>query len=131
MVFKIKCSVKYYKLVSQLFIEHLLVSKYTMEDCDKKHFKNLLHDKFNNNLKAVNEALVKYMELVEKKKEANKNAYRRNKDNDDFKQKKKNYDKQYYNEHKQDLLNARKIKYHSDKEYREQVKQQSKQIKQP
>ena len=45
--------------------------------------------------------------------------------------KKKNYDQQYYNEHKQVLLNARKIKYHSDKEYREQVKQQSKQIKQP
>ena len=89
MVFKIKCSVKYYKLVSQLFIERLLVSKYTMEDCDKKHFKNLLHDKFNNNLKAVNEALVKYLDLVEKKKEANKNAYRRNKDNDDFKQKEK------------------------------------------
>ena len=41
--------------------------------------------------------------------------------------KKKDYDKQYYNEHKQDLLNARKVKYHSDKEYREQ----SKQLKQP
>ena len=52
--------------------------------------------------------------------------------------KKKDYDNEYYNEHKQDLLNARKAKYHSDKEYREQVKQQqkdkyeqSKQLKQP
>ena len=60
---------------------------------------------------------------MEKKKEAHQIAYQRNKFNDEFKQKKKTYDKQYYNEHKQDLLSTHKNKYHNDKEYREQVKQ--------
>ena len=109
-----------------------------MNNIEKERFVILLKGKFNNDLKVLNDTLEKYLEIVEKKKEANKNAYRRNKDKDEFKQKKKDYDKQYYNEHKQDLLNARKVKYHSDKEYREQVKQQqkdkyeqSKQLKQP
>ena len=109
-----------------------------MDETEKTQFRKLLHEKFNNDVKAVNEALVKYLEIVERKKEANKIAYRRHKDNADFKQKKKEYDKQYYNERKQVLLNARKTTYHSDKEYREQVKQtqkdkyeQSKQLKQP
>ena len=89
-------------------------------------------------MKVLNDTLEKYSETIEKKREANKNVYRRNKDKDDVKQNEKDYDKEYYNEHKQDLLNARKVKCHSDKEYREQVKQQqedkyeqSKQLKQP
>ena len=93
-----------------------------MDETEKTQFRNLLHDTFNNNLKAVNEALEKYLEIVEKKKQANKSAYQKNKNNEEFKQKKKTYDKQYYNEHKHELLNARKDKYNNDNEYREQVK---------
>ena len=93
-----------------------------MDETEKTQFRELLHNKFNNNLKAVNEALVKYLEIVERKKEANKSAYQKHKDNEDFKQKKKDYDKQYYNEHKQKLLNERKDKYNNDNEYREQIK---------
>ena len=93
-----------------------------MDEKEKTQFRELLHDKFNNNFKELNEALVKYLEIVEKKKGANKSAYQKHKGNDDFKQKKKNYDKQYYNEHKHELLNARKDKYNNDNEYKEQIK---------
>ena len=93
-----------------------------MDEKVKTQFRELLHSKFNNNLNEVNEALVKHMEIVEKKKEANKSAYQKHKDNDEFKQKKKSYDKQYYNEHKPELLNARKDKYNNDNEYKEQIK---------
>ena len=41
-----------------------------MYEKEKTQFRELLHDKFNNNLKELNEALVKYLEIVEKKKEA-------------------------------------------------------------
>ena len=93
-----------------------------MDNSDKETFRNILQDKYNNNLKAVNDALVKYLEIVERKKEANKSAYQKHKDNEEFKQKKKDYDKQYYDEHKQELLNKRKDKYNNDNEYREQIK---------
>ena len=58
-----------------------------MDNSDKETFRNILQDKYNNNLKAVNEVLVKYLEIVEKKKEANKSAYQKHKDNEEFKQK--------------------------------------------
>ena len=48
-----------------------------MDDRDKETFRNILQDKYNNNLKAVNEALVKYFEIVERKKQANKSAYQK------------------------------------------------------
>ena len=38
-----------------------------MDEGDKEQFKTLLHDKFNNNLKEVNQALVKHIELIERK----------------------------------------------------------------
>ena len=60
-----------------------------MDDSDKDTFRNILQDKYNNNLKAVNEALVKYFEIVERKKQANKSAYQKNKDNEEFKKKRK------------------------------------------
>ena len=46
-----------------------------MDETEKTRFRELLHDKFNNNLKAVNDALVKYLEIVERGKEANTSAY--------------------------------------------------------
>ena len=39
-----------------------------MDEGDKEQFRKLLHDKFNNNLKEVNQALVKHIELIERKK---------------------------------------------------------------
>ena len=36
--------------------------------------------------------------------------------------KKKDYDKQYYTEHKHNLLSNRKDKYNNDNEYRENIK---------
>ena len=93
-----------------------------MDEGDLEQFKKLLHDKFNNNLKELNQALVKYIELIERKKRENKSAYQRHKDNDDFMKKKKDYDKQYYTEHKQELLSNRKDKYINDNEYRETIK---------
>lgn len=93
-----------------------------MGETEKTTFRELLHDIFNNNLKAVDEALWKYLEIVERKKEANKSAYQKHKDNEECKQKNKDYDKQYYNEHKQELLNKRKDKYNNDNAYREQIK---------
>ena len=59
-----------------------------MNNSEKERFVILLRGKFNNELKVLNDTLEKYLEIVEKKKEANKNAYRRNKDKDEFKQKK-------------------------------------------
>ena len=97
-----------------------------MDDCDQEQFKNLLHDKYSNNLNRVNEVLVKHIELIERKKRANKSAYQKNKDNEEFMKKKKDYDKQYYTEHKHELLNNRKDKYHNDNEYREQIRQRQK-----
>ena len=93
-----------------------------MDEGDLEQFKKLLHDEFNNNLKELNQALVKYIELIERKKQENKSAYQRHKDNDDFMKKKKDYDKQYYTEHKQELLSSRKDKYNNDNEYKEQIK---------
>ena len=61
-----------------------------MDDNNKEQFRKLLHDKFNNSLKAVNEALVKHLEIVEKKQEANKSAYQKNQDNEEFMKKRKN-----------------------------------------
>ena len=47
-----------------------------MDETEKTHFfkKKQLHDKFNNNFKAVNEALVKYLEIADRKRESNKFA---------------------------------------------------------
>ena len=93
-----------------------------MDDNNKEQFRKLLHDKFNNNLKELNQALVKYIELIERKKQANQSAYQRHKDNEEFMKKKKDYDKQYYTEHKHNLLSNRKDKYNNDNEYRENIK---------
>ena len=81
-----------------------------MDDNNKEQFRKLLHDKFNNNLKEVNQALVNHLEIVEKKKQANKIAYQRHKDDEEFMKQMKEYDKQYYTEHKQELLSNRKNK---------------------
>ena len=44
-----------------------------MDDNNKEQFRKLLHDKFNNNLKELNEALVKHLELIERKQQASTN----------------------------------------------------------
>ena len=67
-----------------------------MDDNNKEQFRNILHDKFSNNLNEVNEALVKHIEIIERKKQANQSAYQRHKDNEEFMNTKKECDKQYY-----------------------------------
>ena len=42
--------------------------------------------------------------------------------------KKKDYDKQYYQEHKETLLKQRKQKYHNDNEFKEQIKLKQKTV---
>ena len=86
-----------------------------MDDNNKEQFRNLLHDKFNNTLKEVNEALVKHIERIERTKRETKSAYQKIKIMKNL-WKKKDYDKQYYTEHKQELLNNRKDKYNNENE---------------
>ena len=99
-----------------------------MDEIEKDRFRTLLKEKFNNELKLVNDTLEKYLEIIKRKQESNKAAYKKQKDDDDFKQKKKTYDKQYYENHKHELLNIRKTKYHTDDDYKEKQKQKQKNI---
>ena len=72
-----------------------------MDEKEKARFGQILSTKFNNNLKDLNDALDKHVQSIEYKKHFNKIMYEKNKNNDKFKEKKKDYDKQYYTEHKQ------------------------------
>ena len=102
--------------------------KLNFEAEEKLRFKDLLSDKFNGNLKSVNDALDKYIESKDYRKEFNKKAYIKHKENDEFKQKKKEYDKTYYQEHKDKLLKDRKDRYNNDNEFKEQMKLKQKNI---
>ena len=93
-----------------------------MDEKEKARFGQILSTKFNNNIKDLNDALDKYFQSIEYKKQFNKIMYEKNQKNDEFKQKKKEYDKKYYQEHKDKLLKERKEKYHNDNEFKEQMK---------
>lgn len=93
-----------------------------MDNNEKVRFREILSTQFNENLKDLNDALGKHIQSINYKTKYTKTAYIKNKDNDEFKQKKKEYDKKYYLEHKETLLNERTDKYHNDNEYKEQIK---------
>ena len=93
-----------------------------MDETEKVRFKQLLSEKFHDNLKDLNDGLDKYIQSITYKKHFNKQMYEKNKNNDEFKEKKKEYDKKYYQEHKETLLKNRKEKYHNDNEFKEQTK---------
>ena len=93
-----------------------------MDEKEKARFGQILSTKFNNNIKDLNDALDKYFQSIEYKKQFNKLMYEKNKENNEFKQKRKEYDKQYYQQNKDKLLKERKEKYHNDNEFKEQIK---------
>ena len=93
-----------------------------MDEKEKARFGQILSTKFNNNIKDLNDALDKYFQSIAYKKQFNKLMYEKNKENDEFKQKRKEYDKQYYQQNKDKLLKERKEKYHNDNEFKEQIK---------
>jgi len=95
-----------------------------MDDKEKERFKQLLTEQFNDNLKDLNDALDKHIKSITYKKQFNKIMYEKHKQNDEFKQNKTEYDKKYYQEHKEALLNQRKQKYHNDNDFKEKVKLQ-------
>ena len=93
-----------------------------MDETEKARFGQILSTKYNNNLKDLNDALDKHIQSITYKKQFNKIMYEKNKNNDKFKEKKKDYDKQYYQQNKDKLLKERKEKYHNDNEFKEQIK---------
>ena len=93
----------------------------TTKTVEQKEFIDIVNTHFNGNLKDANFALKKYIQSIEYKKHFNKIMYEKNKNNDEFKEKKE-YDKKYYQEHKETLLKNRKEKYHNDNEFKEQIK---------
>ena len=94
----------------------------TTKTVEQKEFIDIVNTHFNGNLKDANFALKKYIQSIEYKKHFNKIMYEKNKKNDEWKQKKKEYDKQYYQQNKDKLLKERKEKYHNDNEFKEQIK---------
>ena len=97
-----------------------------MDGKEKERFRVLLLDQFHDNLKDLNDALDKHIKSITYKKQFNKIMYEKHKQNDEFKQNKTEYDKKYYQEHKEALLNQRKQKYHNDNAFKEKVKLQQK-----
>ena len=95
-----------------------------MDEQEKERFKQLLSEQFHDNLKDLNDALEKHIKSIIYKKQFNKIMYDKHKQNDEFKQNKTGYDKTYYQEHKEALLNQRKQKYHNDNDFKEKVKLQ-------
>ena len=94
----------------------------TTKTVEQKEFIDIVNTHFNGNLKDANFALKKYIQSIEYKKHFNKIMYEKNKENDEWKQKKKEYDKKYYQQNKDKLLKERKEKYHYDNEFKEQMK---------
>ena len=97
-----------------------------MDEKEKVRFKQLLSEQFHDNLKDLNDALEKHIKSMTYKKQFNKIMYEKHKQNDEFKQKKTDYDKRYYEENKEVLLAQRKQKYHNDNDFKEKVKLQQK-----
>ena len=93
-----------------------------MNDDEKIRFKQILSTHFNDNLKDLNDALVKHINSITYKIEFNKMMYNKHKEDDKFKQKKKEYDITYYEKNKDILLSERKIKYNNDDNFKEQIK---------
>ena len=93
-----------------------------MDENEKARFGQILLTKYNSNLKDLNDALDKHIQSITYKKHFNKKMYIKHKENDEFKQKKKEYDKNYYQQNKDKLLKERKEKYHNDNEFKEQMK---------
>ena len=54
--------------------------------------------------------------------------YNKHKENDEFKQKKKEYDKKYYEQNKDALLSERKKRYDNDNDFKEQMKLKHKNV---
>ena len=61
-----------------------------MDEKEKLRFRRLLSEQFNDNLKDLNDSLDKYIQSITYKKHFNKIMYEKNKNNDEFKQKRKN-----------------------------------------
>ena len=80
-----------------------------MDEIEKIRFKQILSTQFNNNIKNLNDALTKHINSISYKKEFNKMMYFKNKENNEFIQKKREYDMKYYEQNKQILLSKRKI----------------------
>ena len=59
-----------------------------MDEKEKARFKQILSKEFNDNLKDLNDALDKYFQSIEYKKQFNKKMYEKNKENNEFKEKK-------------------------------------------
>ena len=93
-----------------------------MDENEKIRSKQILSTHFNGNIKDLNDALNKHIELITYKKEFNKMMYMKNKENNEFIQKKKEYDMKYYEQNKDMLLSKRKIKYDNDNDFKEQIK---------
>ena len=62
----------------------------TTKTVEQKEFIDIVNTHFNGNLKDANFALKKYIQSIEYKKHFNKIMYEKNKNNDEFKEKKKN-----------------------------------------
>ena len=97
-----------------------------MDELQKTRLLGLLRGSFNNNLTELNDCLEKYIKIRNDKKEANQKAYVKHKTDDVFKIKKMEYDKQYYDEHKLNLLKNKKDKYHNDIQYQSHIKESQK-----
>ena len=61
-----------------------------MNNLEKERFQQLLNNTFNNNLKDVNDALDKHITIMNNKKQANKIAYVKHKEDNEFKKKQQN-----------------------------------------
>ena len=80
-----------------------------MDENEKVRFKQILSTQFNDNIKDSNDALIKHIQSITYKKQFNKMMYSKHKENDEFIQKKKEYDMKYYEQNKDILLSKRKI----------------------
>ena len=93
-----------------------------MDENEKVRFKQILSTQFNDNIKDLNDALIKHIQSITYKKQFNKMMYSKHKENAEFIQKKKEYDMKYYEQNKDILLSKRKIKYDNDNDFKEQIK---------
>ena len=93
-----------------------------IDENEKLRFKQLLSEKFNDNLKGLNDSLDKYIQSKNTEKNLTKKHISNIKKMMNLKKKKKQYDKQYYQEHKDKLLKDRKERYNNDNEFKEHMK---------
>jgi len=60
-----------------------------MNEDTKEKFRILLSEHFDNDLSLLNKCLTTHIDSINKKKDSNKKSYYKNKDNDEFKEKKR------------------------------------------